>query len=163
MTFTAGDNVTLTADKKTITIAAKDTWTAWKGATASANGTAGYMPAPVIANREKYLRGDGTWQTLNNYSHPETAGNKHVPSGGTADQTLIGTGTSGEAAWVNKLKVTVSSKITATLAADKKTYTYSDTTNATSTTYTSAGSNYEVIFEALSQADINELWNKVFV
>lgn len=47
-----------------------DTWTAWVGATSSANGTAGYMPAAAIADREKFLRGDGTWCELNNYTLP---------------------------------------------------------------------------------------------
>ena len=31
------------------------------GATASAAGTAGYVPAPQITERNKFLRGDGTW------------------------------------------------------------------------------------------------------
>ena len=33
------------------------------GATASVNGTAGLVPAPLIAERSLYLRGDGTWAT----------------------------------------------------------------------------------------------------
>lgn len=47
-----------------------NTWTAWKGATDSANGTAGYMPAPTSAQRGQFLRGDGSWVSLNNYSLP---------------------------------------------------------------------------------------------
>lgn len=34
-----------------------------KGATASAAGTAGLVPAPAAGAQAKYLRGDGTWQT----------------------------------------------------------------------------------------------------
>lgn len=34
------------------------------GATASAAGTHGLVPAPAIADREKYLRGDGTWAAM---------------------------------------------------------------------------------------------------
>ena len=41
---------------------------------------------------------DGT-NTFNKYTHPDTTGNKHVPSGGNASQFLIGTETSGQAAW----------------------------------------------------------------
>ena len=41
---------------------------------------------------------DGT-NTFNKYTHPNTTGNKHVPSGGNASQFLIGTETSGQAAW----------------------------------------------------------------
>lgn len=45
-----------------------NTWIAWQGATSNGNGTAGYMPAPTSNDRLKYLRGDGTWQELNNYA-----------------------------------------------------------------------------------------------
>lgn len=38
-----------------------NTWTAFKGATASANGTAGYIPAPTKGNQDKFFRADGTW------------------------------------------------------------------------------------------------------
>ena len=31
------------------------------GATSSADGTAGLIPAPTSADREKFFRGDGTW------------------------------------------------------------------------------------------------------
>lgn len=34
------------------------------GATSSADGTHGLVPAPLIADREKYLKGDGTWSTI---------------------------------------------------------------------------------------------------
>lgn len=34
-----------------------------KGATASASGSAGYVPAPASGSNTKYLRGDGTWST----------------------------------------------------------------------------------------------------
>lgn len=34
-----------------------------KGATASAAGTHGLVPAPAVANRSQFLRGDGTWAT----------------------------------------------------------------------------------------------------
>lgn len=48
---------------------------------------------------------DGVTDNTNNvtykYTHPTTAGNKHVPSGGSATQFLIGSSTSGQAAWTN--------------------------------------------------------------
>ncbi len=47
---------------------------------------------------------DGTI-TFSQYIHPITAGNKHVPAGGSASQFLIGTGTSGEAAWTTFDKI----------------------------------------------------------
>ena len=30
------------------------------------------------------LANNGTWQAFNNYSHPTTSGNKHIPSGGSS-------------------------------------------------------------------------------
>src|SRR5699024_1178596 len=38
-----------------------NTWIALKGATSSADGTAGYAPAPTAGASNKYLRNDGTW------------------------------------------------------------------------------------------------------
>lgn len=39
------------------------TYAAMKGATSSAAGTAGLVPAPAAGSQAKYLRADGTWQT----------------------------------------------------------------------------------------------------
>ena len=36
----------------------------------------------------KALTQKGTWETFNNYSHPTTSGNKHIPSGGSSGQFL---------------------------------------------------------------------------
>lgn len=38
-----------------------NTWIAFKGATTTAAGTAGYAPAPSAGNANRYLRSDGTW------------------------------------------------------------------------------------------------------
>lgn len=38
-----------------------NTWTAFKGATASAAGTAGYVPAPAKGTQDKFFKADGTW------------------------------------------------------------------------------------------------------
>lgn len=97
------------------------TYANMSGASASAAGKAGLVPAPAAGAHGKYLRGDGTWQTppdtnttygaatqsvsglmtpadkrkldgvsanANNYSHPTTAGNIHIPAGGAANQFL---------------------------------------------------------------------------
>jgi hypothetical protein len=80
------------------------TYSAFTGATASANGTAGLVITPLIANRGQYLRGDGTWATPPDtdtdtvYVHPTTAGNKHIPAGGVAGQILRWSA-DGAAAW----------------------------------------------------------------
>ena len=51
----------------------------------------------------KYLREDGTWQvppdTNTVYTHPTTAGNKHIPSGGSSGQ-FLGWDSAGTAKWV---------------------------------------------------------------
>ena len=39
-----------------------NTWIAFKGATTSTAGTAGYAPAPAAGAANRYLRSDGTWQ-----------------------------------------------------------------------------------------------------
>lgn len=41
----------------------------------------------------------GTWETFNNYSHPTSAGNKHIPSGGSSGKILVYGGSSGAASW----------------------------------------------------------------
>lgn len=38
-----------------------NTWIAFKGATTSAAGTAGYVPAPTAGAADRYFRSDGTW------------------------------------------------------------------------------------------------------
>ena len=38
-----------------------NTWTAFKGASSSAAGTAGYVPAPSAGASNRYFRSDGTW------------------------------------------------------------------------------------------------------
>lgn len=40
-----------------------NTWTPFKGATASAAGTAGYVPAPAAGDQDKYFKADGTFAT----------------------------------------------------------------------------------------------------
>jgi hypothetical protein len=53
LTFTSGGTGTITPSWKLLpTNSFVNTWTAWVGATSSANGTAGYMPAPTSAQRE---------------------------------------------------------------------------------------------------------------
>jgi len=55
---------------------------------------AGLVPNPGGATTNRYLREDGTWvippdtDTDTVYVHPTTAGNKHIPAGGSAGQIL---------------------------------------------------------------------------
>lgn len=59
ITFSAGNFVTLTGDASndTVTFAVKQ----MTGATASAAGTGGAVPAPAAGKQTSFLRGDGTW------------------------------------------------------------------------------------------------------
>ena len=59
------------------------------GATAGEAGEAGLVPAPAAGDNTKYLRGDGTWQTVSSYSLPpattSSIGGVIVGSGLTVD------------------------------------------------------------------------------
>ena len=48
----------------------------------------------------KALTQKGTWEDFNNYVHPTTSGNKHIPSGGAEGQ-ILGWDSDGTAAWVS--------------------------------------------------------------
>jgi hypothetical protein len=52
-------SLTSSYSSNTITIKAKD----MTGATGSADGAAGYVTKPLIADKDKFLKGDGTWDT----------------------------------------------------------------------------------------------------
>lgn len=92
---------------------ANTTYSNMSGATPSAAGKAGLVPAPATGAANRYLRSDGTWSVPpdNNtiYSHPTSAGNKHIPAGGAAGQFLKWNA-DGTAVWsslINNLLATV--------------------------------------------------------
>ena len=58
-----GTNLSIDANGVLSSTDTNTTYSAFTGATASANGTAGLVIAPLIANRGQYLKGDGTWGT----------------------------------------------------------------------------------------------------
>lgn len=96
------------------------TYSNFKGATSSAAGGSGLVPAPAAGTQStQYLRADGAWAVppnttyanathgaaglmsggdktkldgiavnANNYVHPTTSGNKHIPAGGSEGQIL---------------------------------------------------------------------------
>ena len=58
------------ADITGLGIPAQDTtYSAMTGATSSAAGTSGLVPAPASGTQGKFLRGDGTWQTPTNTTY----------------------------------------------------------------------------------------------
>lgn len=59
--LTEGANINISGT----TISATDTtYSDFTGATSLADGAAGLVPKPLIADKDKYLKGDGTWDTV---------------------------------------------------------------------------------------------------
>lgn len=81
----------------------------------------------------------------NNYSHPTSAGNKHIPAGGSANQILIWKA-NGEAQWSNATSATVS-KATA------------DALGGIKVGYTTSGKNYAVQLDSNDKAFVNVNWS----
>lgn len=76
----SGSTITLTgSDGSTTSVTDADTNTTYSAATTSANGL---MTSTMVTK----LNGIATG--ANNYSHPTTSGNKHIPSGGSSGQIL---------------------------------------------------------------------------
>lgn len=84
---TAGTSKYLREDG-TWTTPPNTTYTDMKGATASAAGTHGLVPAPASGNHGKYLRGDGTWQTPTNTTYNDATQTSHGLMS-TADKTKL--------------------------------------------------------------------------
>lgn len=72
-TLIAGTNIQIASDGKTIS-ATDTTYTDFTGATSSAAGVNGLVPAPAAGDQDKVLKGDGTWGTVQSGSS-YTAGN----------------------------------------------------------------------------------------
>lgn len=87
------------------------TYADFKGATASAAGSNGLVPAPAAGKQAQYLRGDGTWQTPpdTKYTHPTGDGNLHVPATSTTNngKFLQAGSTAGTIQWAAVSKSTV--------------------------------------------------------
>ena len=104
------------------------TYSAFKGATSSAAGGTGLVPAPAAGYTSRYLRGDGTWQTPPNTTYStfkaataSAAGGSGLvpaPAAGENDEYLRGDGT-----WATPPNTTYGNATTSTAglmsAADK--------------------------------------------
>lgn len=84
-----------------------NTWIAFKGATTSAAGTAGYAPAPSAGAANRYLRSDGTWtvppDTNTTYSNMKGATSSAAGSAGLVPAPAAGKQSSflrGDGTWV---------------------------------------------------------------
>lgn len=60
--YTAGSNVQISPQN--VISATDTTYTHFTGATASTDGVQGLVPGPLAGDEDKYLKGDGTWGTV---------------------------------------------------------------------------------------------------
>lgn len=65
-TYTAGTNIQISAGN--VISATDTTYSDFGGATSSAAGAAGLVPAPTTSDPDKFLKGDGTWGTISQYT-----------------------------------------------------------------------------------------------
>lgn len=87
LTLVAGENVTITPDATNDKITIKSTNTTYSnmtGATSSASGKAGLVPAPASGKQTSFLRGDGTWVVPTNTTY-----SNFVKSGSGAKAGLV--------------------------------------------------------------------------
>lgn len=63
----------------------------FQGATGGANGTSGLVPAPQAGDQTKFMRGDGTWQTVSTQSY-QTIENSGTPLTQRSIINITGTG-----------------------------------------------------------------------
>lgn len=99
ITFTKGDGTTGTIQTQDT----NTTYSDFKGATASADGGNGLVPAPTKGNEGKYLKADGTWGTPANSTYDDmkgattsaagTHGLAPAPAAGEANRYLRSDGT----------------------------------------------------------------------
>ena len=87
----------------------------------------------------------GIADNANNYSHPTSAGNKHIPTGGSANQVLTWKA-NGEAQWSDAPSVTVGKATADALGGIKVGYTTSD-------------KNYAVQLDSNDKAFVNVNWS----
>ena len=112
-----------------------NTWIALKGATTSAAGTAGYVPAPAAGAANRYLRSDGTWTVPPDNNTTYSTGTSTY-SGTTKLYTGTGTATDGTMTQsaINTALAGKVSSFTATASVDEAVGTPSVTVTKSGTT-----------------------------
>lgn len=78
-----------------------------------------------LMSKEDKSKLNGVAENANNYTHPNTSGNKHIPSGGSAGQILVWSA-DGTAKWGNDKDTTYSAATEAKLGLVKKMPTQAD-------------------------------------
>ena len=124
-----GKTITYTKnDGTTGTIETQDTNTTYGNATTSTSG--------LMSSADK-TKLDGIAANANNYSHPTTSGNKHIPAGGSSGQ-ILRWASDGTATWGNDNNTTYS---TGTASTSGLTKLYTGTGTATDGTMTQSAIN----------------------
>lgn len=139
----SGRTITYTkGDGDTGTITTQDTNTTYSnmtGASSSAAGKAGLVPAPSAGSQSKFLRGDGTWQTPANTTYANMTGATSSAAGkaGLVPAPAAGKQTSflrGDGTWV--IPANTDTKATQTNTTTDADYRVVLSTNANDTTET---------------------------
>ena len=139
----SGRTITYTkGDGGTGTITTQDTNTTYSnmtGASSSAAGKAGLVPAPSAGSQAKFLRGDGTWQTPTNTTYTNMTGATSSAAGksGLVPAPAAGKQTSflrGDGTWV--VPTNTDTKATQTNTTTNADYRVVLSTNANDTTET---------------------------
>lgn len=107
LTVVAGTGISITTDEgaDSITITAQGGQTPADHAIEHITGGTDVIADAVASGNSGLMSGsdkaklDGVAANANNYTHPTTAGNKHVPTGGATGNILVYGGASGTASW----------------------------------------------------------------
>ena len=136
--ITFGNGSTFLRNDGTWATPTNTTYSDMKGATASAAGTHGLVPAPAAGAQAKFLRGDGTWQTPpdTNTTYNVFTGASSTTDGSTGLVPKPVKGDQGkylraDGVWASPANT--DTNVTTTLAATTKAYIAGTTNPATST------------------------------
>ena len=136
--ITFGNGSTFLRNDGTWATPTNTTYSDMKGATSSAAGTHGLVPAPAAGAQTKYLRGDGTWQTPpdTNTTYNVFTGASSTTDGSTGLVPKPVKGDQGkylraDGVWASPANT--DTNVTTTLAATTKAYIAGTTNPATST------------------------------
>lgn len=128
--LTAGSNISI---NNNIISATDTTYSAFRGATSSVAGSTGLVPSPATGDREKYLKGDGTWATVSGGSGIQNTAT------GTNSLTILGAAANNN----NALNIGVGTTAAAqSIALGSGTENYEGTNYGTSAGYNSIAIGY---------------------
>lgn len=138
------------------------TLTAMKGATSSAAGALGAVPAPASGAQSKYLRGDGTWQTPPNttYSNMSAATSSAAGKAGLVPAPAAGAQGKflrGDATWQDPTSACVKTSGTQTVGGTK-TFSSQILSSLDASSWVNAANGKTLINSTLVNGDFVPLW-----